>query len=138
MGVGAALELEGGTGMCRCHDPLFFSSQSVLPCLSIYHQCATHVPLIYNFCIFCLVFDQNFNSKDANFPNFHSQDPSFFKENLFPRPYTFGNLCGTPTKKKKRVPPPLLHNQAFSHNMGRQIVLEVADDQLQLCNQATD
>ena len=47
-------------------------------------------------------FGQNFSSQDANFPNFRSLDPSFFKENLLPRPY-FWNI---PTKKKVECPPP--------------------------------
>ena len=55
---GVALALEGGVG-CG-HDPLF-SGHSALPSLPIYHQCAAHVPLIFNFlekfCIFNLVFD---------------------------------------------------------------------------------
>ena len=52
------------------------------------HQCAAHVPPIFNLinvqkkcCIFNLVFGQNFSSRDANFTNFRYQDPSFFKEN---------------------------------------------------------
>ena len=43
-----ALTLESGTVMCRGHDPLF-SGQLALLSLPIYHQCATHVPLILNF-----------------------------------------------------------------------------------------
>ena len=41
---GGALASEGGTGMCHGHD-LLFSGQSVLPSLSIYHQCAIDVTL---------------------------------------------------------------------------------------------
>ena len=37
------LPMEGGTEMCRGHDPLF-PGQSTLPSLPIYHQCAAHVP----------------------------------------------------------------------------------------------
>ena len=49
-------------------------------------------------------FGQNFSSQDANFPNFRSQDPSFFKENPLLDP-TFGNPCGThPPEKKLNAP----------------------------------
>ena len=101
--------MESGTGMCRGHDPLF-SGQSALPSLPIYHQCAAHVPphfkFLDKFCIFSLVFGQNFSSHDANFPNFHSQDPLFFKENPLPRPYFWKLVRHTPTKKKVECPPP--------------------------------
>ena len=42
-GGGGALPLESGTGMCHSHDPLS-SGQPALPSLSIFHQCAVHVP----------------------------------------------------------------------------------------------
>ena len=59
------------------------------------------------FCIFNLVFGQDFSSQDANFQNFHYKDPSFFKENPLPRPYFWKSVQHTPTKKKKSwVPPP--------------------------------
>ena len=45
---------------------------------------------------------QNFSSQDANFQHFYSQDPSFFKENLLPRPYFWKPMWHTPTKKKKK------------------------------------
>ena len=45
-------------------------------------------------------FGQNFSSQDANFPNFRSLDPSFFKENPLPRPYFWKPVWHTPTKKK--------------------------------------
>ena len=51
-------------------------------------------------------FGQNFSSQDANFPNFRSLDPSFFKENPLPRPYFWKPVWHTPTKKKSWVPPP--------------------------------
>ena len=38
-------------------------------------------------------FGQNFSSQDTNFPNFRSQDPSFFREIRSLEP-TFGNPCG--------------------------------------------
>ena len=47
-------------------------------------------------------FGQNFSSQDANFPNFCSQDPLIFQEIHFVDP-TFGNLCGTYQKKKKKL-----------------------------------
>ena len=54
---GGALPLEGGTGMCHGHDPLF-SGQLALPSLPISHQCAAHVPQFSKICIFSLVFGQ--------------------------------------------------------------------------------
>ena len=50
-------------------------------------------------------FGQNFSSQDANFPNFRSLDPSFFKENPLPRPYFWKPVWHTPTKKKLSAPP---------------------------------
>ena len=50
-------------------------------------------------------FGQNFSSQDTNFPNFRSLDPSFFKENLLPRPYFWKPVWHTPTKKKVECPP---------------------------------
>ena len=50
-------------------------------------------------------FRQNFSSQDANFPNFRSLDPSFFKENPLPRPYFWKPVWHTPTKKKLSTPP---------------------------------
>ena len=41
-------------------------------------------------------FGQKFSSQGANFQNFCSQDPSFYKENQLPIPY----LWHTPTQKK--------------------------------------
>ena len=46
-------------------------------------------------------FSQNFSSQDANF---RSQDPSFFKENLLPRPYFWKPIWHIPTKNSW-VPP---------------------------------
>ena len=53
-------------------------------------------------CIFRLVFGQNCSSQEAKFQNFRSQDPSFFKENLLPRPYFWKP---THTHQKKLSPP---------------------------------
>ena len=50
-------------------------------------------------------FGQNFSSQDANFPNFRSLDPSFFKENPLPRPYFWEPVWHIPTKKKVECPP---------------------------------
>ena len=90
-GGGGSLTLESGTGMCRGHDPFFFiSGQSAFPSLPIYPQCASHVPpfsVFRKILHFQPCFGQNFSSQDGNFPNFCSQDPSFFKENPYPRPY---------------------------------------------------
>ena len=45
------------------------------------------------------IFRKNFSSQDANFLNFCSQDPSFFKENPLPRPYFWKPTRHIPTKK---------------------------------------
>ena len=60
-------------------------------------------------------FGQNFSSQDANFPNFRSLGPSFFKENPLPRPYLWKPVWHTPTKKKKKVecPPPGINLKTF-------------------------
>ena len=50
-------------------------------------------------------FGQNFSSQDANFPNFRSLHPSYFKENLLPRPYFWKPVWHIPTKKKVECPP---------------------------------
>ena len=50
-------------------------------------------------------FGQNFSSQDANFPNFHSLDPSFFKENPLLRPYFLKPVWHIPTQKKVECPP---------------------------------
>ena len=95
--------------MCRGHDPLF-SGQSALPSLPIYHHCAALMPPFSN-CKknfhFQPCFGQNFSSQGANFPNFRSLDPSFFKENPLPRPYFLKPVWHTPTKKKLSAPPGL-------------------------------
>ena len=94
--------------MCRGHDPLF-SGQSALPSLPIYHHCAALVPphfqILEKFPIFSSCFGQNFSSQDANFPNFRSQDPLFFKKNPLPRPYFWKPVWHTPTNKKLSAPP---------------------------------
>ena len=64
-------------------------------------------------------FGQNFSSQDANFQNFCSLDPLFFKENPLPRPYFWKPVWHTPTKKKKKkkknwVPPRWeIHNNYY-------------------------
>ena len=50
-------------------------------------------------------FGQNFSSQDANFPNFRSLDPSFFKENPLPRPCFWKPVWHIPTQKKVECPP---------------------------------
>ena len=50
-------------------------------------------------------FGHNFSSQDANFPNFRSLDPSFFKENPLPRPYFWKPVWHIPTQKKVECPP---------------------------------
>ena len=56
-----------------------------------------------------------------NFPNFCSQDPSFFSENLLPRPYFWKPVWHITTKKKSWVPPghwcvfPSLASQGSQH-----------------------
>ena len=51
-------------------------------------------------------FGQNFSSQEANFPNFRSQDPSFFKEHPLPRPYFWKPTWHTPIHKITRHVPP--------------------------------
>ena len=60
------------------------------------------------FCIFSLIFGQNFSSQDANFPNFCSQDPSVSRKIRSLDP-TFGNPCDTHLPKKVECPPRLNH-----------------------------
>ena len=103
---GAHWPRKGVWGCAEVMAP-FFSGQSALPRLPIYHHCTALVPppLFSNFWKnfhFQPCFGQNFNSQDANFPNFRSQDPSFFKENPLPRPYFWKPVWHTPTKKKKK------------------------------------
>ena len=84
---GGALPLEGG-----CNDPFCQASRR-----SLVYQFTINVPLmswstphfkfVEKLCIFSIIFAQSLRSQDAKFLNFHSQDPSFFKENLLPRPY---------------------------------------------------
>ena len=101
--------------MCRGHDPLF-SGHPALLSLPMYHHCAALMPTFSNFrknFHFQPCFGQNFSSQDANFPNFRSLDPSFFKENPLPRPYFWKPVWHTPTKKKLSAPP-RAENQATS------------------------
>ena len=115
--------MEGGTGMCCGHDPFFQASQrfrSALPSLPIYHQCAAHVlpapfQFLEKFCIFSLVFGQNFSSHDAKCLNFLFQDPSFFKENPLPRPYFWKPVRHICAKKKKRMSAPSLTHLSKYH-----------------------
>ena len=104
---GGGTDLERGIGMCRGHDPLF-SGHPALLSLPMYHHCAALMPPFSNFrknFQFQPCFGQNFSSQDANFPNFRSLDPSFFKENPLPRPYFWKPVWHTPTKKKLSAPP---------------------------------
>ena len=48
---------------------------------------------------FQLCFGQNCSSQDAKFPNFHSQEPLFFKESPLTGPYFWKPMWHTPTKK---------------------------------------
>ena len=83
---GGTLTLESGTGMCRGHDPLFqFSRCSTLFTINVPLMCP-QFSILQKICISEPCFAQNFSSQDASFPNFHSQDPSFFKENPLPKP----------------------------------------------------
>ena len=102
--------------MYRGHDHLFsFSGQSALHSLTIYHQCAAHVPPIFNFykiLHFQPCFGQNFSSQDTNFcspktPHFSSKIHS-----LYP---TFGNLCGKHPPKKLSAPPGYTNLQLRPH-----------------------
>ena len=104
---GGGTDLESGCmGMCRGHDPLF-SGQSALPSLPIYIAPLLCPPFSNFIKIFHFqhCFGQNFSSQDANFPNFRSLDPSFFKKNPLPRHYFWKPVWHIPTKKNW-VPPP--------------------------------
>ena len=81
----------GGTDLERGYG---YVPRSLPPLFSPAYQFTINVPLICppfstfrKICIFNFVFGQNFSSQEAKFPNFRSQDPSFFKENPLPRPY---------------------------------------------------
>ena len=99
-----------GVWGCAAVMTPFFSGQSALPSLPIYHQYAVHVPLIFNFfrekCIFSLILANISALKTQIFPNFCSQDPSFFRENPLLWPYFWKPVWHTPTKKKKLSAPP--------------------------------
>ena len=116
--------------MYRCHDPLRpvgAPLASNLP--SMRRSCAP--PLFQSlekFLHFQPCFGQNLSYQNANFPNFRSQDPSFFKENPLPRPYFWKPVWHPPTKKKKKkkkkveCPPPPGFECSLFHFVGIYIV----------------
>ena len=95
---------EGGTHIWKWYRdvPLSLSPFFQASRRSLAYQFTTILEKVY---IFEPCFGQNFSSQDANFPNFCSQDSSFFKENLLPRPYFWWR---TPTKKIMSDPPRLV------------------------------
>ena len=106
---GGGTDLERGYGdVPRSWPPFFQASRR-----SLAYQFTIIAPLLCpSFSNFRKIFHfqpcfgQNFSSQDANFPNFRSLDPSFFKENPLPRPYFWKPVWHTPTKKKVECPPP--------------------------------
>ena len=73
---------------------------------SLAYQFPTNAPLMcppfsifIQICIFSLIFGQNFSSQEPKFPNFRSQDPSFFKENQLPISYFWKPAAQTQHKK---------------------------------------
>ena len=76
--------------------PSFFQGQLVL-CLPIYHSCAPWFQFLEKLSIFSFNCGQTFSSQDANFPNVHSQDPSFYFKNLSPRFFFQKLVRHTPT-----------------------------------------
>ena len=52
----------------------------------------------------CLVLAKISALRMQIFPNFRSQDPTFFKENLLPRPFFWKPVWHTPTKKNLSAP----------------------------------
>ena len=97
-----ALSMEGGTGMCRSHDPLFFRASRRTLAYQFPINALLMCPPFLNFrkiCIFSLVFCRIFRSQEAKFLNFRSQDLSFFKENPLSRSYFWKPVWHIPTKK---------------------------------------
>ena len=86
---GGALPLKGGTGMCRGHDPFFHASRHSLAYQfpnNALLMCPSPFSNFRQICIFSLVLCQNVSSQEAEFLNFYSKDPSFFKESPLLRP----------------------------------------------------
>ena len=117
-GVGA-LTLEGGTGMCRGHDPIF-SGQSALLSLPIHPQCTIHMPRIFHLkkkSAFSALFWPKFQLlqllRHKFFQIFVPKTSHFFKENPLPRPYFWKPVWHTPTKKKVECPPSPGHHLQF-------------------------
>ena len=104
-GGGGTLPLEGGTGMCHHHDPLFFRPlQSVLP--SLFHHCAAQCPPpIFNLKIlhFQPCFWSKLQSSRCKLAEFLLPRPLIFQGKPLPR--SFGNPCSTYPPKKFECPP---------------------------------
>ena len=108
-GWGGALSFEGGTGMYRRHDPHFQANQH-----SLAYQFTINAPLMWppfsifrKFCIFSLVFSQNFQLLRCKSP--------------LPRPYFWKPVWHIPTKKswvppspRDTVPIPAINHVIFS------------------------
>ena len=100
----------GGTtinmGVCAAvMTPFFQTSQHSLAfqfTIKTLLMCPTQNFLfVEKFCIFSLDFSQNVSSQDPNFPNFCSQDPSFFQGKPAPYRLYFGKpVRGTYPPKK--------------------------------------
>ena len=105
---------QGGTtigmwyGMCCGHDPLFFQVSR----RSLAYQITINAPLMYPhfqfleiYCIFSLVFGQNFSFQAQNFRLFAPKAPNFSRKTRSLNP-PFGNPCGTYPPKNGECPPP--------------------------------
>ena len=109
MAPGGALPLEGGMGMCRGHDPLFFraSRRSLASQFTINAPfMCPHFQFLENFAFSALFWAKISALKTQNFWIFAPKTPQFSRKTRSLDP-TFGNPCGTyPPKKKLSAPPP--------------------------------
>ena len=94
----------------RSHDPFFFfffSGQSALPSLPIFHQFAAHVPHIFNFrknLHLQSCFGPKFQFSRCKMSQFLLLRPLIFKKKKHSLDSTFGNPRGTYSSKKLSAP----------------------------------
>ena len=105
----------------------------------MYRSCAPHFQFLENFSFQpCLA--KISALKTQTFPNFHSQDPLFFKENPLPRPYFWKPVWHIPTKIKVSASPPpldalsLVQSWAFLHKFSTYAIQEVLGQISILCH----
>ena len=92
---GGGTDLERGYGDVLRSWPPFFRPVSAPQPTSLRPMCRSCAPH----------FQFLEKKKTQTFPNFHSQDPLFFKENSLPRPYFWKPVWHIPTKIKLSAPP---------------------------------